>query len=188
MFFSYQVPFSAEAPGRGLFDRIQVSAALCLRGVDDFVRSLTETFRSNCHDFAKSNFAAEKNSRPFKNVLFAVRGKAAYKNPSGIGLRCRSGALTGRLFQRADREAQHGGLAIEPREAFGVRGASTLRSSATAEDGCSRLRIARLFATAPASRTHTIGFATHVRDPQRIPSRAAPEIWLRSCCGGSVIL
>ena len=97
--------------------------------------SLTTGSPSNCHGFAKSDFAVEKH-----------------------------------------KEAQHGGIAMEPREAFGVRGA------------CSRFRIAQLFTTAPASRTHSNRSATHVRDPQGIPSRAALEIGLRSSCGGSVIL
>ena len=37
-------------------------------------------------------------SSPFKNVLFAASGHAAYDNPSGIGVRCRPGALTGGFF------------------------------------------------------------------------------------------
>src|SRR5437762_10660174 len=42
-------------------------------------------------------------SSPFQNVLFAACGHAAYNNPSGIHVRCRPGALAGRLFQRAAR-------------------------------------------------------------------------------------
>jgi len=36
-----------------------------------------------------------------KNVWFAAWGHAAYKISSEIGMPCRPGALTGRLFQRA---------------------------------------------------------------------------------------
>src|SRR5205814_7627264 len=42
-------------------------------------------------------------SSPFQNVLFAACGHAACNNPSGIHVRCRPGALAGRLFQRAAR-------------------------------------------------------------------------------------
>jgi len=36
-----------------------------------------------------------------KNVWFAAWGHAAYKISPEIGMPCRPGALTGRLFQRA---------------------------------------------------------------------------------------
>src|SRR5437762_13100725 len=44
-----------------------------------------------------------------KNVWFAARGHAAYKIFSEIGMPCRPGALTGRLFQRAPNELSHPG-------------------------------------------------------------------------------
>jgi hypothetical protein len=37
----------------------------------------------------------------FKNVLFAALGRAGYKITSEIGMLCKPGALTGRLFERA---------------------------------------------------------------------------------------
>src|SRR5436190_20791858 len=40
-----------------------------------------------------------------KNVWFAAWGHAAYKISSEIGMPCRPGALTGRLFQRAPKAA-----------------------------------------------------------------------------------
>src|SRR5947207_1082088 len=51
----------------------------------------------------RSTFNVQR-SRPnslFKNVLLAASGHAAYNFPSGIGVPCRPGALTGRLFQQA---------------------------------------------------------------------------------------
>src|SRR5438876_11059660 len=59
----------------------------------------TLPFRFTCMD----STVISRASSLLKNVWFAAWGHAAYKISSEIGMPCRPGALTGRLFERAPR-------------------------------------------------------------------------------------
>jgi len=58
--------------------------------------------------------ASARASSLLKNVWFAAWGHAAYKISSEIGMPCRPGALTGRLFQRAPRGFPYGTISASP--------------------------------------------------------------------------